>query len=281
MRIFFAMVIAAGFVMGLAAQDNLLISEIVVTPTDGEFIEIYNPNGTAVDLTNYYLADKWHSTANSRYPYIVDGTISAAGFNDFVIQFPSGASIAPAEAQTVALGTAEGFSETYGIAANYEVVAGRTASEEVGVPDMIETNVSTSSFPGLTNSQEALMLFYWDGATDIVTDIDYLTWGTPDTDCMDKTGLGTDGPDGDSVVTNYLADTAFGSQLAASSPAFGFSLQRVGTIPTEGAQTGPGNGESNTDETSEDFSNTSNWISTEAPTPGVQVPVELSVFSTN
>ena len=46
--------------MGLAfstsvlAQDHLLISEFVVTPTAGEFIEIYNPTASAVDLTNYY-----------------------------------------------------------------------------------------------------------------------------------------------------------------------------------------------------------------------------------
>ncbi|MGB9359121.1 MAG: hypothetical protein WCC01_11250, partial [Acidimicrobiia bacterium] len=38
----------------LAADDHLLLTEIVVTPTDGEFIEIHNPTGSAIDLSNYY-----------------------------------------------------------------------------------------------------------------------------------------------------------------------------------------------------------------------------------
>lgn len=40
-----------------SAQDRLLLSELVVTPTSGEFIEIYNPASAAVDLTDYHLKD--------------------------------------------------------------------------------------------------------------------------------------------------------------------------------------------------------------------------------
>ena len=42
---------------GFASDDHLLISEAVVTPTANEFIEIANPTGSAIDLTDYYLSD--------------------------------------------------------------------------------------------------------------------------------------------------------------------------------------------------------------------------------
>ncbi|MCP5116946.1 MAG: lamin tail domain-containing protein, partial [bacterium] len=37
------------------AADHILITEFAVTPSDGEFIEIYNPTASAVDLSNYFL----------------------------------------------------------------------------------------------------------------------------------------------------------------------------------------------------------------------------------
>ena len=46
----------------------VLISEIVVTPTAGEFIEIYNPNVAAVDLSNFYLTDAT-SESSAKYYY--------------------------------------------------------------------------------------------------------------------------------------------------------------------------------------------------------------------
>ena len=55
------------------AQDHLLVTEFVVTPTDGEFIEIYNGTGAAVDLTNYYVCDAIYNNDND-YINVVDGT---------------------------------------------------------------------------------------------------------------------------------------------------------------------------------------------------------------
>ncbi|MDX2342696.1 MAG: hypothetical protein QNL12_02610, partial [Acidimicrobiia bacterium] len=39
------------------AADHLLVSEFVVTPTEGEFIEIHNPTDATIDLTDVYLTD--------------------------------------------------------------------------------------------------------------------------------------------------------------------------------------------------------------------------------
>src|SRR6478735_2658943 len=40
-----------------AAVSRLLVSEVVVAPTQAEMVAIYNPNPYVVDLSNYYLAD--------------------------------------------------------------------------------------------------------------------------------------------------------------------------------------------------------------------------------
>jgi len=37
------------------AAPEVLLTEIVVTPTAGEFIEIYNPTGAAVDISGWQL----------------------------------------------------------------------------------------------------------------------------------------------------------------------------------------------------------------------------------
>ena len=41
----------------MAELDHLLFSEIVLTPSDGEYVRITNPTNGDIDLTNYYLTD--------------------------------------------------------------------------------------------------------------------------------------------------------------------------------------------------------------------------------
>ena len=40
-----------------ATDDHLLLCEAVVTPTDGEYLEIVNPTASPISLDNYYLSD--------------------------------------------------------------------------------------------------------------------------------------------------------------------------------------------------------------------------------
>ena len=75
-----------------AAAERLLLKEVVVAPTAAEFIAIFNPNATAVALSDYYLSD------NSTYYLLVGSpTVDAA---DFIVRFPAGASIASARPST-------------------------------------------------------------------------------------------------------------------------------------------------------------------------------------
>ncbi|MBV7329304.1 lamin tail domain-containing protein [Chloroflexi bacterium TSY] len=105
-----------------APTPSLLLTEIVVTPTGGEFVEIYNPNSTAVDLSNVYLTDATFAGGGTFYYNIVTGAnAGGGGFADFHARFPDGASIAPDTYQTIALAGSSAFVAEYGIAPTYEL----------------------------------------------------------------------------------------------------------------------------------------------------------------
>ncbi|MBP8107211.1 MAG: ExeM/NucH family extracellular endonuclease [Caldilineaceae bacterium] len=236
---------------------QLLISEVVVTPTGGEFIEIYNPNTVSMDLSDVYLTDATFAGSSTYYYNIVTGLNAGGGsFTDFNARFPDGASIPAGAFQTVALAGSAAYSTTYGSLPTYELYEEVAASPDA-VPDMREaTPGSINKQGGLTNSSEPAILYRWDGLSDLVTDLDYVIWGNT-TYAVDKTGVSMDGPDAYTATTTYLADTAIVSQtvVATGAHANGKSWQRKDM--SEGAEIkSGGNGAAGHNETSEDLNNT-------------------------
>ncbi|MCX7920216.1 MAG: lamin tail domain-containing protein, partial [bacterium] len=262
------------FTPGFAA--HLLISEVVVTPSSAEYIEIYNPGPTAVDLTNYYLTDSMDVVGGKpNYTGIVDGTVTPTGAGtDFLVKFPNGATIAPGAYIVI---SANAFS-SQDIPATYKI---STYGPSTATPMVVPTNgfVGGSTNGLISNASEAVMLFYWDGTTDTVKDVDYVCWGTSVAYFCDKTGVSTDGPDADSTPTSYLADTPTGNQKpAAGNHAAGYSIQRKQTNPIEVTETFTGgNGLTGHDETSEDFTATASgsFIQSVLRTPGYGMPSDL------
>lgn len=230
------------------AQSHLLISEFVVTPTAGEFIEIYNGTGDTVDLSNYYLTDAIYKNDND-YVNLVDGTYTPEEATDFLARFPSGATIANGEYLVIAVdGT--GFNTTYSFDADFEL-KGTSAT----TPDLVAPGANyIGSNVGITNAGEVLILFYWDGASDLIQDVDYVVWGDKE-EAVDKTGVQKDGPDADTDATTYLNDTAITAQISASSSTphgFGKSMARR-SLNEANEKTSGGNGITGHDETSEDL----------------------------
>ena len=255
---------------------KLLLSEIVVTPTGGEFIEIYNPNSDPVNLSNMYLTDATYEHGGQYYYNIVTGSNYGGGSSgDFHARFPDGATIPAGAYQTVALNGDVDFNTAYGVDPTYEMDQAEFASGTPdGIPDMREAvpgsifGPDSTNNPGLTNSDEVVILYYWDGFTDLVKDVDYLLYNSgspaPNNEATSKTGVVIDGPDPDMIGTAYLADTDSALQQSAPSPSSGFSTQRIDL--TEGAQTmSGGNGITGADETSEDLNNT--FTNSLAPSP--------------
>ncbi|MEL6180387.1 MAG: carboxypeptidase regulatory-like domain-containing protein [Myxococcota bacterium] len=94
-----------------------------------------------------------------------------------------------------------------------------------------------------------MVLFYWDGATDLVQDADLLMWGD-DGPRVDKTGVLIDGPDEGEEPSEYAAETAPAEQSPAPAPSEGQALIRSGG---EADEVTGGNGIDGVDETSEDL----------------------------
>ncbi len=236
------------------AQDHLLITE-ALAPPDADagkaFVEIYNPTGQNVDLSDYYLANY------NTYYQIVSGTYSQNTIH-FVSRFPS-MNMAAGQALAIALRGSE-FKAAFGQPADLEINA-----SDASTTDMIGINVGSN--PTLENARGMVVLFRWDGQSDLVQDVDYLPWGLVPFNSywMDKTGVSIDGPDSNSDNSTYLADLTRSQQKAPTAPSDGQSLQRDGLTETAEIQTG-GNGITGHNEASEDW--TQSFISG-APTPGV------------
>lgn len=217
---------------------HLLISEIVVTPTGGEYIEICNNTGQSVDLSEYYLSDDWYSgsTPPSCYCRIVEPGYAVAVSSDFNARFPAGTVINQGQVMTIASSGGD-FILTYGIPADFEL-----NDTDPGTPNMvIVSNNQPLSLALLTNSSEMVMLYHWDGASDLVCDVDYVQWGSAASgNTVDKTGLAFDGPDADAIASAYNNDTSPALQTFAASPAFGSSVARMEC--DEGPESSNGNG---------------------------------------
>ncbi len=241
--------------------DHLLITEISVTPTDGEFVEIYNPTDQSVDLSNYYLYNSTYGPNGVYFYNIPTGEGYGADSNsDFVVKFPDGASIAPGQYITIAVASASAFNTTYGMNPDYELP--KTDGNDPNVPDMVKLTMASNA--GLTNSSEDLVLLYWDGQSDLVSVVDYLIWGTKTNVRTDLTGVCIDGPDLDTEQSCYLDGAAVDNQTPATANNSSNTMQRVDM--SEGAEVkANGNGITGHVEASEDLNNT--WTTATA-TPG-------------
>jgi len=254
----------------LISAEHLLITEICVRPTESEFIEIYNPSDEEIDLSNYYLTDATYASGGNFYYNLPlqNGTAGAAGsgnYYDFNVKFPDGEKIGPKEFKVIAF-KASNFLSTYGFNPDFEIITDETN----GIPDMIpaeEGSIDEGDSPaGLSNDGEVVILYYWDGISDLVKDIDYIVWGDKN-EAVCKTGVSIDGPDEDNIPSTYNEDTSISDQIPLSTSyphANGKTIGRVSYIEYGEIQSG-GNGITGHDETSENLSES---FKEQDPNPG-------------
>ena len=258
---FVSLLLLIGMVPVSSAQDHLLITEFVVTPTAGEFIEIYNGTGAAVDLTDYYITDDV-SNNNNDYINLVDGTAAPAS-SDFLVRFPAGATIEAGDYLVIAVDGAA-FNSTYDLDADYEI---KGTSETT--PDMLSPGTGyIGASVTISNAGEVIILYYWDGTSDLVQDVDIVVWGDK-VEAVDKTGV-TKGS------STYLNDTPVADQISVSNDTphgSGKSMARASLAEADETTSG-GNGITGHDETSE---NLAKAFTETDPTPGKETANYVSV----
>ena len=231
---------------------QLLISEVATLPGTDEFIEVWNPSTTPVDLTNYHLSD------NSAYHTLTAGpwTAQQTPNTDFLVQFPAGTIIGAGEVLVVELGT--DFETTFASCPDFTVRSGVTCNG-AAVPEMVVPANGSLGAPGtlLSNDGEMAILFCWGGGARVF-DVDYVSWDADNTDAnthVDKSGL-----------PGYANDTGLIAQADAPSPMMnGESIGRCDATEPGETLTG-GNGLLGHDETSEDFAASFTVFAT--PSPG-------------
>ena len=240
---------------------HLLITEVVTGPTDGEYVEVHNPTSSPIDLSNVYVSDsRDYACYLGRACTIAGRAADAIGGSDFVARFPAGATLAPGAYAIVAVTRdAANFRALTGVCPTYHfpLTAGDAGvgpcTASVAMRPSPHSGTAIGGSAGLTNTGETVTLFQWDGVASLVTDLDYVFWGTASADGqVDKTGTSVVLAS-DAGTATYLADTAPAMQQRVSVASSGNAAVRRCDY-SEGAQvrTG-GNGLGGNDETSERF----------------------------
>ena len=236
----------------------LILTEISLAPNGGELVELFNPTAATVTLRNYYLTDV---PTYFRLP----SAAQSVDASDFIVRFPAGATVGPGAVVTVAMDTAANFMTATGAAPTFSVAGGT-----------IET-VDNNGAATLTNGGEPVVLFFWDGASDRVTDVDIMIAGAPSAAnaLVNKSGVVVDGPDADTSGSAYATDAmTIAGQAAAPGSALSTKRLVLETGSTE-IQVGNGNGVMGQDETSEQTATTWDATAFTALTPGA-VPAALA-----
>lgn len=217
--------------------EHLLLTEVRSSGSD-EFVEIYNPTDDTVALDHYFLTDM------PAYPRLPAGAPAPVA-SDFLVEFPSGATLAPRQVIVVAVNAAA-FSSSFGGAPDYGITgAGGDAAPMVPI--------AVSSTPTITDTGEMIALFFWDGRTDLVSDVDQVMVGSDVSSSNrlpDKTGLAVDGPDSGTGTSAYARDAFTGAAVDGSASG-ARSYKRIRLEAGSELATG-GNGITDHDETSED-----------------------------
>lgn len=246
-------------------KDHLLISEIKSTEGN-EFIEIWNPTNRNINLGNYYLSDY------GDYWKFPSGTLTSQQ-SDFVVGFPVTAVINSKQVITVATKSAM-FNTSYGPA----TYALDIATDDGTTKAFRFRLTEASQLPAITDTGEPIVLFYWDGTSDLVKDVDIVFAGLiSGSGATNRLALKApvDGPDVDTTSTAYKAESGMlgGGTMTTVGGGAVLSYKRRKFETGAEAQNGNGNGITGDDETSENLTTTWDGVPGTAPftapTPGV------------
>jgi len=263
-----------------ARADHLLISELLVTPSSAatseasaKFVEVYNPTTSTIDLSNYYISDY------PDYFRLPAGNFDFGDVDHFLIKFPNGSSLG-ADSTLLICQNSTTFVQELGSSFGGTTV---TFSAQANSPQLFELKNLSPAIPDMVNLKSAsprpnsfgmagaggfVSLFYWNGQSDLVKDVDIVRWGTPVTGnaFIFKTNISQDGPDADTNASTFRPDNGSSANLNGSNPAV---LKRVSADETDESAADNGNGITGHDESRESTKNTFASVPQTATTPGI------------
>ena len=230
-----------GTIAGAPSGTHLVISEVAPRGAgagslsdSSEYVEIYNPTSKPVSLDDKYISD------DSKYYQIVNGTYTAVNTTDWALKFPAGLALSPGRTLVLCV-TKTGFAGSGASAPGAQYFLEMKDSNGSGADDMIiiptmmtarVLNPNASSTNG-----EWVVLYCWNGTSDLVCDIDYASWGvnSASNPKMDKSGISIDGPDAGTGASAYNNDTPAASQTNLGN---GTQLTKPNTYQRTGGEVG-------------------------------------------
>ena len=225
-----------------AGADHLVFNRITISPTDAEFISIYNPTSEPIDLSDYYITD-----SNTYYNLPSGSDFWSGSLFDFIARFPDGRSIESNDSLIISLHNSQIFTDYYGY--NPDITLFEDMRDAFDGQTTISNGDTFVALDFLNNSTEMLMLFKWEQGSNLTQDVDYFVWGSA-SQGVDKTDVG-----------GYLQDTDLNEQSYQENHAENFTYVRFLLNNSEGAEKNAGgNGIDGNDETSENFDETWNIV---------------------
>jgi len=270
MKLFILSLCALGFSQ---PAEHLLLTRIITQPTIGESIFIYNPTDATINLNNYYICDD-----KDYYKIQTESDMSPSNpINGFTAKFPN-ITINPEETLSIVLNYK--YNEFYGQNFSPDLVMyleqensmietedksfGQAFSDTNGDEEgcigsqlnycvdendqnCVEECDDINPVGKLNDDTELVILFHWDGnINNPVKDIDYFVWGGT-FDVINKT-----------ENIHYENDTPYGSQSPfMKETTLNYAYSRIDGAEESGENQSDGNGITNHDETSENF--TESW----------------------
>jgi hypothetical protein len=256
-------------------NSHVLITEVSYANGNAEFIEFFNPTGSATNIAHLtdYTADNPQPVPPRFYylrpqpPFDAFGPVDPQVGRDFVVLLAM--TIQPGEFLVVAL-DGLGFTTAFpNVVPAASLRNPGTASIWDATPPGQWVSGSIGPQVDLNDNGEMLIHFGWDGTSDLIVDGEIVGWGTKDAATgneamISKTGVSVDGPDAGNTQTPFPPETSAAVQEQAREPIVapnsGLTMQRVRY--DEQTQVGA-------DETSEKWDQ--NFISAPA-TPGAANP---------
>ncbi len=225
-----------------AGADHLVFNRITISPTDAEFISIYNPTSESIDLSDYYITD-----SNNYYNLPSGSDFWSGSLFDFIARFPGGQSIGSNEYLIISFHNSQIFTDYYGYGPDISLF--EDMRDAIDGENTISNGDAFVALDFLNNDTEMLMLFKWEQGTSFVQDVDYFVWGNT-SQGVDKTS-----------VSGYVQDTNLNEQSYQESHEDNFTYVRFLLNNSEGAERNTGgNGIDGNDETSENFDETWNIV---------------------
>ncbi|SVC08281.1 uncharacterized protein METZ01_LOCUS261135, partial [marine metagenome] len=209
--------------------DHLLLTQVITQPDEAESISIHNPTNSTINLRNYYICD------DNEYYLIQTNSISSSNISGYTAQFPD---MIIDAGETMVIVFNENYQEFFG---------------EDFTADLLMFGSNDNSLNGhigfgndkIEETAEIIILFYWDGESELIKDVDYFSWSS--LEGINLNGINKSG------ISNYQDDTSIENQFYYTEKSLSYhAYSRIDMEESTETQVN-GNGITGHDETSENL----------------------------